>query len=126
MLLKKIILRNNDPFEQSIETWAKQNNVPVEVFDGKESLFELCQSLVIINADHNLSRESKELKHQMERNHKPTREIDINGTMNASISSLVFWLENNTPENVLMVGNDNLIEQPRFQDYLKALGTEIK
>ena len=125
MLLKKIILRNSDPFEASIENWARQNKVDVAVFDGKESLFELCQSLVIIHADHNISKENKELRSQMEKNHKPTQEIDINGTMNASISSLKFWLENNDPENVLMVGDDKLVETPRYQDYMSELAKQL-
>ena len=126
MLLKKIILRNQDPFEQTIESWALKNKVPSEHFDGSQSLFDLCHSLVIIHADHNISRENKELKVQMEKNYKPTREIDINGTMNASITSFKFWLENHDPENVLIVGDDKLVEQTRFQDYLDELSKEIK
>jgi len=125
MLLKKIILRNQDPFEQSIETWAKKNGVDSILFDGSQSLFELCESLVIIHADHNISRENKELKAQMEKHYKPSREIDINGTMNASITSLKFWLENHDPENVLFVGDDKLIESTRFQDYLTELSKQL-
>ena len=125
MLLKKIILRNNDPFEQAVEDWAKKNQVTVEVFDGKVSLFDLVDSLVIIHADHNISRENKDLRVQMEKNHKPSQEIDINGTMNASISSLKFWLENNDPETVLMVGDDKLVEVTRFQDYFNELAKNL-
>lgn len=125
MLLKKIILRNSDSFETSVENWARRNNIDVSVFDGKDSLFDLSQSLVIIHADHNISKENKELRSQMERLHKPTQEIDINGTMNASISSLKFWLENNDPANVLMVGDDKLVETPRYQDYMTELAKQL-
>lgn len=125
MLIKKIILRNNDPFESVVEAWAKKLNIEVFIFDGKESLFELVESLVIIHADHNISRENKELRDQTEKHHKPTREIDINGTMNASISSLKFWLENNSPTNVLIIGEDKLGETTRLEDYLKALGEQL-
>ena len=126
MLLKKIILRNSEPFETSIENWCKKNNVAVEVFDGKESLFELVSALVIIHTDHNISKENKDLRDAMEKYHKPTQEIDINGTMNASISSLRFWLENNSPENVLMVGDDKLLENTRFEDYFNQLEKILK
>lgn len=126
MLLKKIILRNLDPFEKSIEDWAKKNKVDVFVFDGQESLFELVDSLVIIHADHNISKENKDLRDQMEKHHKPTQEIDINGTMTASISSLRFWLENNQPNNVLMVGDNKIIETTRYTDYLAELGKQFK
>lgn len=125
MLLKKIILRNSDPFENFIETWSKQYKIEAVIFDGKESLFELVDSLVIIHTDHNISRENKDLRDQMEKHHKPTREIDINGTMNASISSLRFWLENNAPKNVLMVGDDKITESTRFEDFFKELGKSL-
>lgn len=125
MLLKKIILRNNDPFESAIADWAKSHNIEVVVFDGKESLFEVADSLVIIHTDHNISKENKELRSQMEKYHKPAQEVDINGTMNASISSLKFWLENNDPKNVLMVGDDKLVELKRFNDYMKELGKSL-
>jgi len=125
MLLKKIILRNNDLFETDIAEWAKKNGVETSIFDGKESLFELVDSLVIIHADHNISKENKELRMQMEKYHKPTQEVDINGTMNASISSLKFWLENNSPKSVLMVGDDKLIESSRFKDYFDELGKHL-
>jgi hypothetical protein len=125
MLLQKIILRNSDPFEEVIEKWARKNNIEVFVFDGKDSLFELCKSVVVFHADHNISRENKELKAQMEKIHRPGREIDIQGTMNASISSLKFWLENNNPENVLFVGDDKLADGTRLEDYLQRLSEEL-
>ena len=125
MLIKKIILRNNDPFESVVDAWAKKLGIEVFIFDGKESLFDLIESLVVIHADHNISRENKELREQTEKHHKPAREIDINGTMTASISSLRFWLENNSPANVLIVGEDKLAETTRLDDYLKALGEQL-
>ncbi|MEX1001154.1 MAG: hypothetical protein WDZ35_03485 [Crocinitomicaceae bacterium] len=126
MLIKKIILRNNDPFEAAVADWATKNGIVVSIFDGKESLFELIDSLVIVHADHNISKENKELRAQMEKHHKPTQEVDINGTMNASIFSLRFWLENNQPDTILMVGDDKLIESKRFQDYFSELSKNLK
>jgi len=125
MLLHKIILRNNDPFEDAIQKWSKKNNLNVEVFDGKESLFDLVQSLVIIHADHNISKENRELRSMMEKQNKPTQEVDINGTMSASVSALKFWLENNSPENILMVGDDKLIDSNRFSEYFKQVEAQL-
>lgn len=125
MLIKKIILRNDDPFESVVDAWAKKHKIEVFIFDGKESLFDLVESLVIIHADHNISRENKDLREQMEKHHKSAREIDINGTMTASISSLKFWLENNAPSNVLIVGDDKLTETTRLEDYLTALAVQL-
>ena len=121
MLLKKVILRNNEPFETAILNWCEANKVGYEIFDGKESLFDIVSAMVIIHADHNISRENKDLREIMSKNHKPTQEIDINGTMNASLSSLRFWLENNNPSTVLIVGDDKLVENTRFEDYFSSL-----
>jgi hypothetical protein len=125
MLLKKIILRNSDAFETAISNWCAKNKVVVEVFDGKESLYDVVSAMVIMHADHNISRENKDLRDAMEKYHKPTQEIDINGTMTASISSLRFWIENNRPETILMVGDAKLIENSRFEDYFKTLESHL-
>jgi len=125
MLLKKIILRNSEPFESAIADWCNKNNVVVEIFDGKESLYDIVSALVIMHSDHNISRENKDLRDAMDKHHKPTQEIDINGTMNASISSLRFWIENNNPEAILMVGDPKLIENSRFEEYFKNLEVHL-
>jgi len=59
MLLKKIILRNKDKFELVVEDWSNRMKIQVEVFDGKESLTETVDSLVILHEDHNISKENK-------------------------------------------------------------------
>ena len=35
MLLKKIVLRNDDQFSNAIDAWAAQQKISVESFDGK-------------------------------------------------------------------------------------------
>ena len=125
MLLKKIILRNKDKFELVVEDWSNRMKIQVEVFDGKESLTETVDSLVILHEDHNISKENKELRELLERNHKPTHQVDINATINASISSLRFWLENNKPGNVLVVGDEKLLKSSRLTDYFDKLSTSL-
>ena len=62
MLLKNIVLRNDDQFSNAIDAWAAQQKISVESFDGKSSLFDLVDSMVIIQEDHNVSREIKDLR----------------------------------------------------------------
>ena len=125
MLLKKIILRNRDKFELAIEEWSNRLKINVEIFDGKESLSDTVDALVILHEDHNISRENKDLRELLERNHKPTHQVDINATVSASVSSLKFWLENNKPTNVMWVGDEKLSKSSRLQDYLDKLATRI-
>jgi hypothetical protein len=125
MILKKIVLRSNDAFSSAIEDWAKKNSITIEYFDGKESLFDTVDSLVILHEDHNITKDTKELRDALEKLHKSTHQIDINATMNASVASLRFWIENNKPKSVLFVGNENLTKSQRFSDYLEKLGAVL-
>lgn len=121
MLLKKIILRNRDKFELTVEEWCLKLKINVEIFDGKESLSDTVDALVIFHEDHNISKENKELRELLERSHKPAHQVDINATMNASMSSLKFWLENNKPFNVMLVGDEKIAKSTRLQDFLEKL-----
>lgn len=125
MLLKKIVLRNNDSFAVSIQDWAEKQGIDVESFDGKASLFDVVDSLVIIQEDHNVTKDTKELRDAIERIHKPTHQIDVNATMNASVASLRFWLENNKPKSVLFVGDEKITESHRFSEYLEKLSVVL-
>ncbi|MBK7127766.1 MAG: hypothetical protein IPM74_15000 [Crocinitomicaceae bacterium] len=126
MLLKKIILRNQDAFENTLASWAEKQNIPVAFFDGKESLTDLVESLVILHEDYNISRENKELRELLESHHKSVHQVDINATMSASAGSLKFWLENNKPKNVLVTGDPSLIKNVRLTTFLDKLEQTLK
>ncbi len=121
MLLKKIVLRNREKFEQVVEDWSKRMNIEVEVFDGKESLLDTIDSVVVIHEDFNISKENKDLRELLERNNKIAHQVDINATMNASVSSLRFWLDNNKPKSVLFVGDEKLTKSSRLETYFEKL-----
>lgn len=125
MLLKKIVLRSRDKFEEIVEDWSKKQNIPVEIFDGKESLIDTVDALVILHEDYNISKENKDLRDLLERHHKPAHQVDINGTINASVSSLKFWLENNKPKSVLMVGEETLTKNTRLETYFQKLSSNL-
>ncbi|MGB1103555.1 MAG: hypothetical protein ACPG21_07995 [Crocinitomicaceae bacterium] len=125
MLLKKIVLRKEDEFAQAISAWANGRKIDVEVFDVKANLYDIIDSLVILQEDHNISKEIRELEDAIEKIHKPTHSIDVNGTMNASVASLRFWLENNKPQSVLFVGEGKLPQSARFNQYLDKLAEVI-
>lgn len=122
MLLKKIILRNSEGFQAEILNWAKFRQIECEVFDGKQSLFELIDSLLVIHEDHNISKDNRSLMDQVKATAKPTHNVDVNATMTAATSSAKFWLENNKPSNVLIIGDDSVTKNPRLKEYLAKLG----
>lgn len=125
MLLKKIVLRNDDQFSSAIHLWAGVQKISVESFDGKSSLFDLVDSMVIIQEDHNVSKEIKDLREAIEKLHRPTHQIDVNATMSASVASLRFWLENNKPNSVLFIGEEKITQSLRFSEYLEKLANVL-
>ena len=125
MLLKKIILRNKEKFGETIISWSNKQQIEVEVFDGKINLLDLVESMVILHEDHNISKENKDLRELLKKKNKPTHLVDINGTINASVTSLKFWLENNSPQNVLIVGDNKLVQSNRFSDYFAKLSENL-
>ena len=125
MLLNKIVLRNTEEFETVIKNWAIRQGIETEVFDGKTSLFDVAESMAVFHADHNISKENKDLIDAFARKGKETHKVDINGTLSAAADSFKFWLENNHPANVLIVGHNNLAESRRLQEYLAQLAQRL-
>jgi hypothetical protein len=121
MLLKNVILRNSDGFQGEVLNWANFRRINHEVFNGKESLFDLIDSILVIHEDHNISKDNRNLLDQIKAIPKPAHIVDINATMTASTASVKFWLENNRPENVLIVGDDSIIKNSRLGDFLGKL-----
>lgn len=121
----KIVLRNREKFEQVVEDWSKKMKIEVEVFDGKESLLDTIDSVVVLHEDFNISRENKDLRELLERNNKIAHQVDINATMNAAVSSLRFWLENNKPKSVLFVGEEKLTKNSRLETYFQKLSENL-
>ncbi len=126
MLLKNIILRKADDFEMSIQKWADLNNISHEIFDGSKELYELADAIVLFHEDYNISKENAAIKELFSNNGKFSHSIDVNGTLMASVSSFVFWLENHKPKSVLIIGADKLTDNTKFHTYLERLAERIK
>jgi len=125
MLIKEIIVRKQDAFEQSIQTWAEGKTIKFTPFDGKDSLTEVVDAVVLFHENYTISKENKVVKDLFEENGKFSHSVDINGTLIAAISSFVFWLENHKPKNVLFIGDDNIIKNEKFITYLEKLADRL-
>jgi len=121
MLIKEIVVRRQESFENAIEKWANQKGITYTVFDGSISLTETADAVVLFHEDYNISKENEGVKDLFLNNGKFAHTIDVNGTLNASVSSFVFWLENHKPKSLLFIGDDNLIRNEKFVKYLKLL-----
>ena len=121
MLIKEILVRREDSFEQSIQDWASSNAITNVVFDGSESLTECADAVVLFHEDHNISKENEGVKELFLNASKFSHSSDVNGTMMASVSSFVFWLENHKPNSLLFIGDNNLTKNEKFSKYLSQL-----
>jgi len=125
MILKKILLRNAEGFDSIVFSWATQNRIDVEIFDGKLNLFDIVDGLVILHTDHNILREHHDLREAFIKKGKESHQVDINGTLGAAADSLKFWLENNRPKAILIVGSDQLAASPRLRNYFDQFAKRI-
>lgn len=121
MLLKEIIVRKQESFEQSIQDWADSGSIAVNVFDGSISLTDAADAVVLFHEDYNISKENKGVKELFLNDSKFSHTIDVNGTLMASVSSFVFWLENHKPKKLLFIGDDKLLNNEKFKKYLEQL-----
>ncbi|MFK8043934.1 MAG: hypothetical protein AB8B72_00460 [Crocinitomicaceae bacterium] len=126
MLLKNIILRKSEDFETAIQKWSDINGINHEVFDGSQELYELADAIVLFHEDYNISKENAAIKELFSDNAKFSHSIDVNGTLMASVSSFVFWLENHKPKSVLIIGDNKLTENKKFKTYLERLAERVK
>ena len=125
MLIKEIIVRSQDAFEKSIQTWAEGNTILFTVFDGKESLTDMADAVVLFHENYTISKENDDIKELFSENGKFSHSIDVNGTLMASVSSFIFWLENHKPKNVLFIGADDITKNEKFIKYLESLTTRL-
>jgi hypothetical protein len=77
--------------------------------------------VVLFHEDHNISKENDGVRELFLNTSKFAHSIDVNGTLMASVSSFVFWLENHKPKSLLFIGDDKLIKNEKFNKYLDQL-----
>ena len=122
MLLKEIIVIKQDSFEVSIQNWATQNSIPCQV---SETSYEDVDAVVLFHENHTVSKDNKNIQLLFKEQNKFSHSIDVNGTLMASVSSFVFWLEEHKPKQLLFIGDNNLSKNEKFDAYLNKLQTRL-
>lgn len=125
MLIKEILVRREDVFEKSIKDWSTKTGIVTTVFDGRESLTDSVDAVILFHEDYNISKENEGVKELFSQDGKFSHSIDVNGTLMASVSSFVFWLENHKPKKLLFIGDSKLTENEKFTKYLTQLGKRL-
>lgn len=123
MNINKIYTLGESQFSQRIEGWCRSNKIEFHSFSKEEKLNGEFDGLVIFHEDHNLDNVEVDLRSDFEKKLKPIHKIDVNGTKQVSVSHFGLWLERNGCKELLMVGNENLINNQSFEDLLQKMGS---
>jgi hypothetical protein len=124
MNLIKIYTLGDSQFAQRIAGWCRQNKIDFHAFSKEEKVNGDFDGLVIFHEDHNLDAVELDMRKDFEKKLKPIHKIDVNGTKQVSISHFGLWLERNGCKELLMVGNEKLINNDSFESLLQKMGSK--
>jgi hypothetical protein len=120
--MDRIYLYTQTKFAKQISNWAQELKLEVLEYDDKNvEQVESLDGLLLFTENQSLDREAQDVRKFFDSKQKPIQKIDINGTLNVGISNFKFFLERNACKNVLILGNDQLAENPNLTRYLTNL-----
>lgn len=121
MKLEKIYTKAGSAFGNATAEWASNNNLKFEEIQFDEGFDEDIKGLVVFNQNSDIERHLVELINRFDKSLKPIQRIDINGTLMVGVSNFSLWLERNGCQNVLFIGDDNLVKNEKLGRYFDAL-----
>ena len=122
MKVTSISLLAPNKFSSKVQSWAANMAAEVHsVTDKTADFFESTDSLLIFNQNQELSPEIIELKARYDKQQKPVHKIDINGTLQVGITNFALWLDSTKSKNLLVIGAEELADNPNLERYLDAV-----
>jgi hypothetical protein len=122
MKVSSISLLAPNKFSSKVQSWAASMATEVHsVTDKTSDFFESTDSLLIFNQNQELSPEIIELKARYDKQQKPVHKIDINGTLQVGVTNFALWLDSTKAKNVLVIGAEELSDNPNLERYLDAV-----
>lgn len=121
MTTKKIVFVANTPFTEVMQAWSSDNGLEFELHDSKTDMLELAEGLAIFHENHNFSKETEELRDLFDKSNKPVHKVDINGTLVATTSNLLLWMERERLTSLLVLGNPELAVNENLKRFLDKL-----
>ena len=122
MKVSSISLLAPNKFSSKVQSWAASMATEVHsVTDKTADFFESTDSLLIFNQNQEMSPEIIELKARYDKQQKPVHKIDINGTLQVGVTNFALWLDSTKAQNVLVIGAEELADNPNLERYLDAV-----
>lgn len=122
MKLDTIYVITDNKFGKTISQWADEKSIFVETTQHRTAeLRELVKGVVLFHENHNFSKEDIELFDELNSYNIPTHKVDIDGTVSATRSNFLMWVENNQPKTLLFLGNQKVAEHPHLQKFIAEI-----
>ena len=122
MKIETIYVIENTKFGKAIGEWAEDKRIQVVATSQRNNDFsELVNGVVLFHENHNFSKEDDETQEQLSSDNKPVHKVDINGTLAATNSNFNMWLDRNRPDSLLILGDDDVANNPNFSTFLKGI-----
>jgi len=125
MKLDTIYVKPDSVFSSYVADWAVNLDVKISDYDIKTDEHS-AEGLLLINENHDLTRDMDDLHSLFDQRHVPTQKIDINGTLQVAISSFEMWLKNFKCKKILVLGSDNLVKNENLDRFFTKVNTEIR
>ncbi|MEY4286295.1 MAG: hypothetical protein RL511_368 [Bacteroidota bacterium] len=122
MKVSSISLLASNKFSSKVQSWASSVASEVHLVNDKAGdFFETTDSLLIFNQNQELGQEVMEIKARYDKQQKPVHKIDINGTLRVGITNFDLWLDSTKAKNLLVIGAEELADNPNLDRYLDAV-----
>jgi len=126
MNLETIYVISDNKFGKYIAEWAGSKKVEVITTQQKNSnLFDLVDGVVIFHENHNFRKEDLETQDVLNENNRAVHKVDLNGTLSATNSNFIMWLERNKPKSLLFLADDAVIKNNNLSAFLEGVDETI-
>lgn len=106
-----------------VEEWANSFSVQKVTMCEVRSNFDpdLVDGIVVLHANHDMSKHHVELLDIFEKRQKGISKIDVDGTLSVAKSSFDLWLDRNHPKKILVVGESVVAKNVNIHRFLSEM-----
>jgi hypothetical protein len=127
MQIKNIYITEENHFSTLLREWSERMDVQVIPVESNDNdLYEKVQGIVIFHENHDISKDAEEISKDLDKSNIATHKVDINGTVTATVTNLNMWIERNSCDNILVLGEKNLGKNENLHRFLEKLEASYK
>ena len=126
MIAKTFLFVEKTAFSDCVSNWCAELGFGFEFIDAKNQYIENVDGLIMFHNNHDFTKVAEDLKAHFDQNNIPVHKVDINGTIVATSSNFILWLERNQVNRVIITGDANLSTNPNLVRFFESLARAAK